>query len=123
MTRLLRLRRLAILPILVLGLATMLGGCVAYPYGYDYGRGYGWYSGRRPIVVVQRPAGDTEDEHGQVVKGRGYVSGRNGSAGSGSASGRSGGSSGGSSGSAGRASTDSEKGSSTGRKAKPRPGK
>lgn len=98
------------------------GGSGYDPYGYDYGRGYGWYSGRRPIVVVQRPAGDTEDEHGQVVKGRGYVSGRNGSAGSGSASGRSGGSSGGSSGSAGRASTDSEKGSSTGRKAKPRPG-
>jgi hypothetical protein len=43
MTRLLRLRRLAIVPILVLGLATMLGGCVAYPYGYGngYGNGYG----------------------------------------------------------------------------------
>jgi len=93
------------------------------PYGYGYGRGYGWYSGRRPIVVVQRPAGDGDAEHGKVVKGRGYVSGgRNDSAGSGSA--KSGDASkGSSSGSAGRASSDSEKkGSSTGRKAKPKPG-
>lgn len=88
------------------------------PYGYGYGRGYnrgyGWYSGRRPIVVVQRPANDNTTEHGQVVKGRGYVAPRGNSGSSGS---------GGSSGSAGRASSgDSEKkGSSTGRKAKPRP--
>lgn len=88
------------------------------PYGYGYGRGYnrgyGWYSGRRPIVVVQRPANDNTNEHGQVVKGRGYVAPRGNSGSSGS---------GGSSGSAGRASSgDSEKkGSSTGRKAKPRP--
>lgn len=97
------------------------GGWGYDPYGYGYGRGSGWYSGRRPVVVVQRPAGDTEDEHGKVVKGRGYVSGRNDSSGSGKASGSSGGSS---SGSAGRASSsDSEKkGSSTGRKAKPKPG-
>ncbi|MBK6845874.1 MAG: hypothetical protein IPG88_26975 [Gemmatimonadetes bacterium] len=96
------------------------GGWGYDPYGYGYGRGSGWYSGRRPVVVVQRPAGDTEDEHGKVVKGRGYVSGRNDSSGSGKASGSSGGSS---SGSAGRASSsDSEKkGSSTGRKAKPKP--
>ena len=86
------------------------------PYGYGYGRGYGWYSGRRPIVVVQRPADDSGAEHGRVVKGRGYVSGRNPSRGSGA-------SSAGSSGSAGRASSsDSEKGKSTGRKAKAKPG-
>jgi len=90
------------------------------PYGYGYGRGLGWYSGGRPIVVVQRPANDDERERGKVVKGRGYVSPGNGSSGSA----RSGGSSGGSSsGSAGRASSsDGEKGSSTGRKAKPKPG-
>lgn len=87
-----------------------------YGYGRGYGRGYGWYSGRRPIVVVQRPADDGGAEHGKVVKGRGYVSGRNPSRGSG-------GSSAGSSGSAGRASSsDSEKGKSTGRKAKAKPG-
>lgn len=86
------------------------------PYGYGYGRGYGWYSGRRPIVVVQRPASSNDAEHGQVVKGRGYVSGRNPARGSG-------GSSVGSSGTAGRAgSSDTEKGKSTGRKAKPKPG-
>lgn len=98
------------------------GGWGYDPYGYGYGRGDGWYYGRRPVVVVQRPAGgDTEDEHGKVVKGRGYVSGRNDGSGSGRASGSSGGSS---SGSAGRASSsDSEKkGTSTGRKAKPKPG-
>ncbi len=93
-----------------------------YGYGSGYGRGYGsgsgWYSGRRPIVVVQRPADDTVDEHGKVVKGRGYVSGKNGSSGSANSGGSSGGNS---SGSAGRASSDSEKGSSTGRKAKPKP--
>lgn len=92
------------------------GGWGYDPYGYGYGRGYGWYSGRRPVVVVQRPADDSGAEHGKVVKGRGYVSGRNPSKGSG-------GSSAGSSGSAGRASSsDSEKGKSTGRKAKPKPG-
>ncbi len=97
------------------------GGWGYDPYGYGYGRGSGWYYGGRPVVVVQRPAGgDTEDEHGKVVKGRGYVSGRNDGSGSGRASGSSGGSS---SGSAGRASSsDSEKkGTSTGRKAKPKP--
>jgi hypothetical protein len=90
------------------------------PYGYGYGRGLGWFSGRRPIVVVQRPSDEAEREQGQVVKGRGYVSGRNGSSGGA----RSGGSSGGSSsGTAGRASSDGEKSStSTGRKAKPKPG-
>lgn len=86
------------------------------PYGYGYGRGYGWYSGRRPVVVVQR--GEAGDEgHGKVVKGRGYVSGRDDSARSGTE--RSGDT-------RGRASSsgsgDSEKkGSSTGRKAKPKP--
>lgn len=97
------------------------GGWGYDPYGYGYGRGSGWYYGGRPVVVVERPAGgDTEDEHGKVVKGRGYVSGRNDGSGSGRASGSSGGSS---SGSAGRASSsDSEKkGTSTGRKAKPKP--
>ncbi len=90
------------------------------PYGYGYGRGLGWFSGNRPIVVVQRPADDGERERGRVEKGRGYVAPRGGSSGSA----RSGGSSGGSSsGSAGRASSsDGEKGSSTGRKAKPKPG-
>lgn len=90
------------------------------PYGYGYGRGLGWFSGSRPVVVVQRPADAQVDEHGKVVKGRGYVAPRGGSSGSA----RSGGSSGGSSsGSAGRASSsDGEKGSSTGRKAKPKPG-
>jgi hypothetical protein len=84
------------------------------PYGYGYGRGNGWYSGRRPIVVVQRPADGGDAEGGKVVKGRGYVAPRGGSGGSGnSSSGRSG--------TAGRASSDSEKGSSTGRKAKPKP--
>ena len=40
MPRLLRLRRLVVLPVLALGLATSLGGCVVYPEG-GYGRGYG----------------------------------------------------------------------------------
>lgn len=84
------------------------------PYGYGYGRGGGWYSGRRPVVVVQRPA-EGDDEHGKVVKGRGYVSGRDDSARSGTE--RSGGSSKGSAGSSGGG---SDKGSSTGRKAKPK---
>jgi hypothetical protein len=84
------------------------------PYGYGYGRGGGWYSGRRPVVVVQRPA-ESDDQHGQVVKGRGYVSGRDDSSRSGSD--RSGDSSRGSAGSSG----GSDKGSSTGRKAKPKP--
>jgi hypothetical protein len=84
------------------------------PYGYGYGRGYGWYSGRQPVIVVQRPA-DSDDEHGKVVKGRGYVSGRDDSSRSGSD--RSGDDS------KGRASSGSsgDKGSSTGRKAKPKP--
>jgi hypothetical protein len=87
------------------------------PYGYGYGRGYGWYSGRRPVVVRERTEADDE-EHGKVVKGRGYVSGRDGAARSGTE--RSGGSkSGGSAGSSGGGSSD--KGSSTGRKAKPKP--
>ncbi|MCC6772076.1 MAG: hypothetical protein IT360_12775 [Gemmatimonadaceae bacterium] len=94
------------------------GGGYGYdPYGYGYGRGYGWYSGSRPIVVVQRPADATVDEHGKVVKGRGYVSPRNGSSGSANSGGSSGGNS---SGTAGRASGDSDKGTSTGRKAKPK---
>ena len=100
----------------VVVVGTSLGGLTALPVILRaLPRGF-----RCPVVVVQRPAGDTEDEHGKVVKGRGYVSGRNDSSGSGKASGSSGGSS---SGSAGRASSsDSEKkGSSTGRKAKPKP--
>ncbi|MEI7713834.1 MAG: hypothetical protein WCI94_20540 [Rhodospirillales bacterium] len=40
MPRLLRLRRLVVLPVLALGLAMSLGGCVVYPEG-GYGRGYG----------------------------------------------------------------------------------
>lgn len=85
------------------------------PYGYGYGRGRGWYSGRQPVVVVQRPA-DSDDEHGKVVKGRGYVSGRDDSA-------RSGGDRSGddSKGRASSGSGGSDKGSSTGRKAKPKP--
>ncbi|MBC7894920.1 MAG: hypothetical protein H7066_05885 [Cytophagaceae bacterium] len=84
------------------------------PYGYGYGRGGGWYSGRRPVVVVERSEANDE-EHGKVVKGRGYVSGRDDSSRSGSD--RSGDSSRGTAGSSG----GSDKGSSTGRKAKPKP--
>ncbi len=95
------------------------------PYGYGYGRGSGWLYGRRPIVVVDRGSGNTVDEHGKVVKGRGYVSPR--SDGSSSSSGSSGSarpsssSGGSSSGSAGRASSGSDKQTSTGRKAKKKP--
>ena len=95
------------------------------PYGYGYGRGSGWLYGRRPIVVVDRGSGNTTDEHGKVVKGRGYVaprsdgsSGSSGSSGSARPSSSSGGSS---SGSAGRASSGSDKQTSTGRKAKKKP--
>lgn len=89
------------------------------PYGYGYGRGSGWYYGRRPVVVVDRGSGNTVDEHGKVVKGRGYVSPRNdGSSGSSGAARASGSSGGSSSGSAGRASSGTEKKTSTGRKAK-----
>lgn len=95
------------------------GGWGYDPYGYGYGRGSGWYYGRRPVVVVDRGSGNTVDEHGKVVKGRGYVSPR--SDGS-SGSARSGGSSGGSSsGTAGRASSGSGEQKSTGRKAKKKP--
>ena len=101
------------------------GGGYGYgydPYGYGYGLGNGWYYGRRPIVVVQRGSGDTVDEHGKVVKGRGYVSprsdGSSGSSGTARTSGSSGGSS---SGTAGRASSGTEKKTSTGRKAKKKP--
>lgn len=86
------------------------------PYGYGYGRGFGWYSGRRPVVVVQR-TGNDDEEHGKVVKGRGYVSGRDNSGSSGAKP----------SGSSGRASSGSsdsdsdKKGSSTGRHAKRKP--
>ncbi len=37
MADLLRIRRTALLPVLALGLATLLGGCVVYPAGYGYG--------------------------------------------------------------------------------------
>ncbi len=88
------------------------------PYGYGYGRGMGWYSGRQPVVVVQRPADAEAEDHGRVEKGRGYVSGRDDGSRAGtersSGSGRAG-----SSGGSGGSSTD--KGSSTGRKAKPKP--
>lgn len=93
------------------------------PYGYGYGRGYGWYAGRRPIVVIPRPSDSEVDEHGEVVKGRGYVSGRRNS--SGGASDRSGGNSGGNSGSSAKGSSSgssgSDKSTSTGRRAKPKP--
>jgi hypothetical protein len=92
------------------------GGYGYDPYGYGYGRGNGWYSGRRPVVVVQRTGDD--EEHGKVVKGRGYVSGRDDSARSGGE--RSGDQSRGKA--SGSDGSDSEKkGSSTGRKAKPKP--
>lgn len=39
------MRRLILLPILALGLATMLGGCVLYPGGYGYGHERGYYYG------------------------------------------------------------------------------
>lgn len=93
------------------------------PYGMGYGRGYGWYGGNRPVVVVRAPSGDAPDaEHGKVVKGRGYVSGRGDSARSGEE--RSGGSStSGRAGSSGSSGGSSDKGSSsTGRKAKPKGG-
>ncbi|MEP7346587.1 MAG: hypothetical protein ABI877_15050, partial [Gemmatimonadaceae bacterium] len=86
------------------------------PYGYGYGRGNGWYSGRRPVVVVQRTEGDDE-EHGRVVNGRGYVSGRDDSARSGGSGDQTKGRA--SSGSGG--SDSDKKSSSTGRKAKPKP--
>lgn len=101
------------------------GGWGYDPYGYGYGMGGGWYYGRRPVVVVERGSGNTVDEHGKVVKGRGYVSPR--SDGSSSSSGSSGSarpsssSGGSSSGSAGRASSGSTKQTSTGRKAKKKP--
>lgn len=93
------------------------GGYGYDPYGYGYGYGgygYGWYSGRRPIVVVPRASDPNDPEHGQVVKGRGYVAPRGGSQGSGTqrTADKSRGSDGSSSGS-------SEK--STGRKAKRKP--
>lgn len=91
------------------------GGYGYDPYGYGYGRGGGWYSGRRPVVVVQRPE-SSDEEHGKVVKGRGYVSGRDDGSRSGSDR-SSGGSSGGKSSSGG---SGSDKGSDTGRKAKPK---
>jgi hypothetical protein len=87
------------------------------PYGYGYGRGYGWYSGRRPVVVVQRTGDD--EEHGKVVKGRGYVSGRDDSARSGAE--RSGDQSRGKASSGSDGSDSEKKGTSTGRKAKPKP--
>jgi hypothetical protein len=40
MARLPPLRRTVLLPLLALGLATLLGGCVVYPDGYGYGYGY-----------------------------------------------------------------------------------
>ena len=96
------------------------------PYDYGYGRGYGWYPGRQPVRILRQPASDaaTEDEHGKVVKDRGYVSGRGDSGRSGTE--KSGGSaargqegSGGSSSKGGSSGSDKE--SSSGRKAKPRP--
>lgn len=88
------------------------------PYGYGYGRGSGWYSGRRPVVVVERTEGD-DKEHGKVVKGRGYVSGRDDSARSGAD--RSGDKSQGRASSGSGGSDSEKKGASTGRKAKPKP--
>jgi hypothetical protein len=90
------------------------------PYGIGYGRGYGWYPGRQPVVVVRAPSGEVSDEeHGKVVKGRGYVSGRDGSSRAGEGSGSS---TSGRAGSSGSSGGSSDKGSSTGRKAKPKPG-
>jgi uncharacterized membrane protein YgcG len=92
------------------------------PYGIGYGRGYGWYPGRQPVVVVRAPSGEaTEDEHGKVVKGRGYVSGRGSSARSGEERSSGGSSSSGRAGSSGSSGGSTDKGSSTGRKAKPKP--
>lgn len=85
------------------------------PYGYGYGYGYGgWYSGRRPIVVVPRGSGSSDEPHGQVVKGRGYVAPRGDTQKSGGSADKSGGSA-----SSGGSKTD--KSTSTGRKAKPKP--
>jgi hypothetical protein len=59
-----------------------------YRYGYGYGAGYypgyggyspyygGYYSGPQTIVVVKSDA--TAPQHGRVVKGQGYTSGRGG---------------------------------------------
>ncbi|MEO7966386.1 MAG: hypothetical protein ABIT38_20985, partial [Gemmatimonadaceae bacterium] len=91
------------------------GGYGYDPYGYGYGNGYGWYSGRRPIVVVPRSSDPNDEEHGKVVKGRGYVSGRDDSRKGGTE--RTADKSRGSDGSSGG--SGSEK--STGRKAKPKP--
>jgi hypothetical protein len=38
-----RFRLRALLPLAVIGLATLLGGCVYGPYGYGYGYPYGGY--------------------------------------------------------------------------------
>jgi hypothetical protein len=50
MARLLRLRRIALLPVLALGLATLLGGCAVYPGG-GYGRGYSPVYYAAPVVA------------------------------------------------------------------------
>jgi hypothetical protein len=84
------------------------------PYGYGYGGyGYGWYSGRRPIVVVPRSSDSNDREHGEVVKGRGYVAPHGGTERTAEKSrGSDGSSSGGS---------KTDKSASTPRKAKPKP--
>jgi hypothetical protein len=38
------MRRFAVLPLLALGLAILLGGCIVDP-GYGYGPGRGYYNG------------------------------------------------------------------------------
>lgn len=97
------------------------------PYDYGYGRGYGWYPGRQPVRIVRQPASDgaTEDEHGKVVKDRGYVSGKGDSGRSGSEKSGGGSTAKGQSGSGGSSSkggsSGSDKESSSGRKAKPKP--
>ena len=93
------------------------------PYGYGYGRGYGWYAGGRPIVVVPRSPDSDDEEHGRVVKGRGYVSGR-GDSSRGSTTGsadKSRGNSGSSAKGGSSGSSGSDKNTSTGRRAKPKP--
>jgi hypothetical protein len=103
-----------------------------YRYGYGYGYGYGGYGGwggwyDRPVVIVRPPSGNDREQHGRVVKGRGYVPGRAVDRSSGSAGSRETGSSGGSASSGSGSSTSSGTASkspssgSTGRTAKPRP--
>jgi hypothetical protein len=55
-------------------------GWSAYsPYGgylYGYGRGYGWYPGGGPVIVIRDPNGGGQPaRRGRAVNGRGYTRG------------------------------------------------